>query len=214
MTDNPRNRLALAIEEMKNAQARLGDARSATMSAQAILEDAKREAEALNRADRSRRSQAVKSAVKAGKPVDAVANTSAALQAYEAAARVDAASDALAEFELEEQECAKRATDARSAVDSAVRGVIMAQASELADRIESLDAELLTMRGRLGSTSGFLTTLGPLGERLARVMNDTAASRVGLTNSVEFLRSREAQHAWRGFQSALLDDPTVELVFG
>jgi len=202
-----RAKLTKAVEKAKSAAAR----------AKVLVSELEAEVERHVGAGRRitvRRTEDLKATLKAGKaPSFEVLAEVPAIEAkrLEAESRLAAAKVAQEELQRDESEAEGALAAGENAVPAAVKGIVFAAATELAERLLELQAEVDDLHERLGinGSRGFLSHY--LGPKNGTALSQTMHGQVWEFNGPEWKRSAAYQVKWASFAKALEHSPDAVL---
>ena len=206
-----------AFASRAKAAKSLESARSATKRATLLVgelaADVEKHAAAGKRVS-AMRSEDLKQALKTGKAVsfEQLAQVpQIAAKRMEAESRRDAAKAALEDLQRDELEAEAALKQAEAAVETAIKGVVLAVAAGMADKVEDLEAALADLRERIGLRTYALGEI--LGSALTSQLAHIMSGANWLTNGPEMRRSLAHSARWKAFGLALATDPAAELRF-
>lgn len=214
ITADPRGELAAAIRIREAVEATVADAEKAVSGAAAFV--TMLEAKLTRFADidarvSAERAATVKAAIqKGGVPLfEASPDLAAAMaERIEAENQLAAARSALAELQRESADHRKRLAQVQSEVGRKVEAVAVAEASQIADQIATLEARALDLRARLeGSYRQHFARDG----RMVAISVPPPVQRILATNSFTlntaiYHRAKRSHGEWADFITALAAD--------
>jgi len=153
--------------------------------------------------------------LKAGKKPAALEEVTRMVELDHALSNADMARQALAAIEGEERDAEKVVAAAKAKVAKAIKAVLFEEAFQIAGRLETLEAETLDLRARIGMQHGFLgTQLHPVGERLSKIILKTEVmDEIAIKNMPMNLKAGSHIKVWEKFAKALEADPKAVLSF-
>lgn len=211
---DPRAELAAAIRIRESVEATVADAEKAVAGAAAfvtMLESKVQRFADLDAKVSAERAQAVKAAIsKGGVPIFAPSPDLAVAMAerVEAENQLTAARSALAELQREAADHRKRLAEVQIEVGRKVEAVVIAETSQIADQIATLESRAQDLRARLeGSARQHFARDG----RMVAITVPPPVQRILSANSFTlntpiYHRAKQSHGEWADFISALTTD--------
>ena len=220
--NDSRKFLADAQTKLRDAEAKLKAAHQAQNAAADYVDAAETAARRFQDFEQGvtlARAGAIKTALRTGKapainPVETLAaNAAAKAEAESQRAAAQAALEGLVD---EEKSAEQEVVSARAAVKRAIKACVLDEAQAIADKLETLDRERMTLMTRIGGTSGFIAiTMRPVSQELAKALQKVEESDmgVGVRNTPAWIAAQTAKGCWEKFIAELEGNPNATLRF-
>ncbi len=210
-----RDNLTAAAQAVAAARARLDAARQLVADARAHLGDRQREFDALranNRENVAASASNIVDSLRAGSTpaaVEGCANVNAG-KVRDAQLRLAAARKAVAVLADEATQAEAELAAAKAEKAAAIKGVALAEAVEIAKRVEDLKQQVEAECAKLGGRYGWLrSATAPMPAALLKA----AAASDFVTNTPAWRAMQDANAVWLRFAADLASDPQAELRF-